>query len=233
MSSKTFPTLNLERELFAAGSRYVIGVDEVGRGAIAGPVAVGVALIDFQSPKISEPWPAKLRDSKLLSEKARNEIVSPVAQWVSGSAVGMASAVEIDSKGIVYALALAASRALDELLSDPVLRSAIASDGATIILDGSHNWLGAKASGIPVIVRTKADRDCVSVSAASVISKVERDNLMIELEGELPGYGLAGHKGYAAASHMQAVRDLGPTVQHRHTWLGKILGDGQLPGMSE
>jgi ribonuclease HII len=66
-----------------------------------------------------------------------------------------------------------------------------------------------------------------------VISKVERDNLMIELESDLPGYGLAGHKGYAAASHMQAVRDLGPTVQHRHTWLGKILGDGQLPGMSE
>jgi ribonuclease HII len=233
MSSQTFPTLSLERELYAAGSRFVIGVDEVGRGAIAGPVAVGVALLDFLSPKVSEPWPAKLRDSKLLSEKARNEIVSPVAQWVSGSATGMASAIEIDSKGIVFALALAASRALDELLSDQVLRAAIAADGATIILDGSHNWLGAKASGIPVIVRTKADRDCVSVAAASVISKVKRDTLMIELEGELPGYGLSAHKGYAAASHMQAVRELGPSVQHRHTWLGKILGDGRLSGLSE
>ncbi len=233
MSSQTFPNLSLERDLCAAGSRFVIGVDEVGRGAIAGPVAVGVALIDFESPKVLEPWPSKLRDSKLLSEKVRNEILSPVTNWVSGSAVGMASAVEIDSKGIVFALALAASRALDDLLSDPMLRSAIAADGATIILDGSHNWLGSKASGIPVMVRTKADRDCVSVAAASVISKVMRDNLMIELEAEFPGYGLAGHKGYAAASHMQAVRELGPSGQHRHTWLGKILGDGQLPGMSE
>jgi ribonuclease HII len=228
MSSKTFPSLNLEHELWASGARYIIGMDEVGRGAIAGPVAVGVAILDRQDPRIETPWPSKLKDSKLLSEKARNEILQPVKAWILGHAVGMATAIEIDSSGIVRALALSAGRALDELLSDALLRKSIAQDGAIIILDGSHNWLGAKASGIPVIVRTKADRDCVSVAAASVISKVERDNLMIELSGVFPEYGLDGHKGYASEGHIQAIKSQGPSEIHRHTWLTKILRDGQL-----
>lgn len=223
MSSKTFPSLDLERSLWAAGSRFVIGMDEVGRGAIAGPVAVGVALVDRDSVSANEPWPAKLCDSKLISEKVRNEILEPVQSWVAASAVGMSSAKEIDSKGIVAALALAAGRALDLMLADAELRAAIARDGATIILDGSHNWLGAKASGIDVVVRTKADRDCVSVAAASVISKVERDNLMISLAESYPEFGFAGHKGYAAESHISAVRSIGPSDEHRVTWLTKIL----------
>ena len=118
MSSKTFPSLNLERELWSSGVRFVIGMDEVGRGAIAGPVAVGVAILDFQDPRIQQDWPSNLKDSKLLSEKARNEILLPVKDWVYGHAVGMASAQEIDEKGIVAALALSAGRALDQLLGD-------------------------------------------------------------------------------------------------------------------
>lgn len=228
MSSKTYPSLNLERELWAGGARFIIGMDEVGRGAIAGPVAVGVALLDIQDARASEPWPAQLCDSKLISEKVRNAILEPVQTWVTSYAVGMASASEIDQQGIVKALALSAQRALAELLSDATLRQQIALDGAVIILDGSHNWLGAKASGIPVMVRTKADRDCVSVAAASVISKVQRDNLMIELSAEIPEFGLAGHKGYASESHIAAIRSIGPSVHHRHTWLTKILSDGQL-----
>ena len=152
MSSKTFPSLNLERELWAKGARFIIGMDEVGRGAIAGPVAVGVALLDSRDSRSETAWPSNLKDSKLLSEKARNEILIPVQDWVSGYAVGMASANEIDTKGIVQALALSAGRALDSMLKDASLRQSIARDGAIIILDGSHNWLGAKASGIPVIV---------------------------------------------------------------------------------
>ena len=140
----------------------------------------------------------------------------------------MASANEIDSKGIVQALALSAGRALDQLLQDASLRQAIATDGAVIILDGSHNWLGVKASGIPVMVRTKADRDCVSVAAASVISKVQRDNLMIELAASHAEFGFEGHKGYASEAHIQAIKLHGPSAEHRHTWLTKILGDGQL-----
>ena len=228
MSSKTFPSLNLERELWASGARFIIGMDEVGRGAIAGPVAVGVALLDVRDARTEAAWPNNLKDSKLLSVKARNEILAPVQEWVSGYAVGMASANEIDSKGIVQALALSAGRALDQLLQDASLRQAIATDGAVIILDGSHNWLGVKASGIPVMVRTKADRDCVSVAAASVISKVQRDNLMIELAASHTEFGFEGHKGYASEAHIQAIKLHGPSAEHRHTWLTKILGDGQL-----
>ena len=228
MSSKTFPTLSLERELWAEGARFIIGMDEVGRGAIAGPVAVGVALLDSRDERAEQAWPSNLKDSKLLSEKARNQILAPVQSWVSGFAVGMATAKEIDNKGIVQALAISAGRALDALLEDASLRHAIARDGAIIILDGSHNWLGAKASGIPVIVRTKADRDCVSVAAASVISKVERDNLMIALAPKHPPYGFEGHKGYASEAHILAIQTIGPSSEHRHTWLTKILGDGQL-----
>jgi ribonuclease HII len=228
MSSKTFPSLSLERELWSKGARFIIGMDEVGRGAIAGPVAVGVALLDARDSRVETAWPSNLKDSKLLSEKARNEILAPVQDWVSGYAVGMSSANEIDAKGIVQALALSAGRALESLLEDANLRQSIARDGAIIILDGSHNWLGAKASGIPVIVRTKADRDCVSVAAASVISKVQRDNLMIELAATHTEFGFDGHKGYASEAHMQAIRTVGPSSEHRHTWLTKILGDGQL-----
>jgi ribonuclease HII len=151
-----------------------------------------------------------------------------VQAWVSGYAVGMATAQEIDAKGIVQALAVSAGRALEQMLSDAPLRQAIALEGAIIILDGSHNWLGAKASGIPVIVRTKADRDCVSVAAASVISKVRRDNLMIELSREYSSFGFEGHKGYASEAHIKAIKTVGPSAEHRHTWLTKILGDGQL-----
>jgi ribonuclease HII len=234
MSSRTYPSLNLENELWAKGARFVIGMDEVGRGAIAGPVAVGVALLDRQDPKSQTSWPEKLCDSKLISEKMRNEIVEPVARWVSASAVGMVSAEQIDTRGIVDALATAGAEALFRMLENQNLRQEIIRDGAVIILDGSHNWLGPKASGIDVMVRTKADRDCVSVAAASVIAKVARDNLMIELAGNFEGYGFAGHKGYASASHIEAVRGLGPTSEHRVTWLTKILaGDATLAAVSD
>lgn len=225
MSSKIYPSLNLENELWARGARFVIGMDEVGRGSIAGPVAVGVALIDSKSINSQLPWPEKLCDSKLISEKVRNEIVEPVSAWVSGSAVGMVSASQIDANGIVAALAAAGSIALGQLLEDVGLRSEIIKDGAVIILDGSHNWLGAKASGIDVMVRTKADRDCVSVAAASVLAKVARDNLMIGMAERIPGYGLEEHKGYASVTHIAAVRALGPSSEHRVTWLTKILAE--------
>lgn len=226
MSSKTYPSLSFEQELWAKGPRFVIGIDEVGRGAIAGPVAVGVAVIDQAEIQTKGDWPKQLCDSKLISEKVRNSIYDPLHSWVRKAAVGMVSAKEIDESGIVSALASSAAKALEEIFADATLRAEIVSSGAVIILDGSHNWIGPKASGIQVIVRTKADRDCVSVAAASVIAKVQRDNLMIALDQEVPGYGLAGHKGYASANHIEAVRTLGPSAIHRLSWLTKILAAG-------
>ena len=115
------------------------------RGSIAGPVAVGVALLDIQIN--TSGWPEKLRDSKLISEKTRETIFNDVSNWVKGWAVGMSSAQEIEANGIVHALALAGSRALDQLLEDSTLRSELANGGVQLILDGSHNWLGPKAHG--------------------------------------------------------------------------------------
>jgi ribonuclease HII len=224
MSSKTsqLPSLSFENT-FAASKRFIIGIDEVGRGSIAGPVAVGVALIDLK--EISENWPAKLRDSKLISEKTREAIFPEVSSWVHSWAVGMASVEEIETKGIVESLALAGSRALAEMLQESELRATLASDGVQIILDGSHNWLGTKTMGFDVVAKTKADRDCVSVACASVLAKVTRDRLMLEIDKEYPRFSLASNKGYASSDHIAALKEHGPSPIHRLSWLTKILQD--------
>ena len=200
----------------------MIGIDEVGRGAIAGPVAVGVSLIDKTNPAL-EAWPEKLQDSKLMTPKSRSEIASPLIEWVSSYAVGFSSNKEIDELGISEALRLAAGSALDELFKDAKTRKTIAEDGAVILLDGSQNWLGKMSYGLDVQVQVKADTNCVSVAAAAVLAKVTRDSLMQELDTQNPGYGLAGHKGYASTAHIAALRALGPTDIHRVTWLTRIL----------
>jgi len=223
MSSKTsqLPSLSFENSFFETGTRFVIGIDEVGRGSIAGPVAVGVCLLDKQRDLSS--WPVKLKDSKLITEKTREEIFPLVSSWVSGWAVGMATVEEIETKGIVESLSLAGSRAIEQLTRDPALREAITKDGVMLILDGSHNWLGSKALGMPVTVKTKADRDCVSVACASVLAKVTRDKLMLEIHDQHPMFGLASNKGYASESHISALREHGPSPVHRVSWLTKIL----------
>lgn len=225
MSSKTSPTIEFERSLTKGGARFVIGIDEVGRGAVAGPVAVGVALIDTRSANFSE-IPLGLRDSKLLSERQREAIAPLLATWMHASSVGMVDAGTIDEKGIVHSLALSASRGLTKLLEQDSIAAEIARDGAVILLDGTHNWLEGHTGGLPVTVRAKADRDCASVAAASVLAKVARDRLMVELGGEHPGYGFESHKGYASELHINAIRRLGPSVAHRISWLTKILAQG-------
>ncbi|MBC7517402.1 MAG: ribonuclease HII [Microbacteriaceae bacterium] len=205
------PTLAVESQLLVDGHRYVIGCDEVGRGAIAGPVAVGVALIDSASGE----FPPGLRDSKLLSEK-RREILSPLATvWARFTAVGLASAAEVDSLGLSAALGLAGKRALIHLhdAGAPVGQS-------IVLLDGSFDWLTpALSSPLQVHTRVKADRDCASVAAASVIAKVHRDRLMIDADAAVPGYGWASNKGYGSAGHFTAITELGATDWHRRTWL--------------
>ncbi len=222
MSTKTFPTLLTESKLFERGNRFVIGIDEVGRGAIAGPVAVGLTLIDKLNPNLNS-WPEKLQDSKLMTPKSRSEITEPLEQWVEGYAVAYSSNEEIDNQGITEALRLAASRALTELLSASSMRSKVATEGAIILLDGSQNWLGKQAAGLEVDLQVKADTACVSVAAAAVLAKVKRDSIMEQHDGSYPEYGFAGHKGYASAAHIKALKTHGPSAIHRLTWLTRIL----------
>jgi ribonuclease HII len=205
------PTLDFERELHDGGARFVIGCDEVGRGAIAGPVAVGMSVI----ARDMTAMPEGLRDSKLLSEK-RRELIAPLAQdWCRFSVVGLASPLEVDELGISAALGLAGKRALTQLHE-----AGASIQRSTVLLDGHFDWLNPALSS-PLSVRTlvKADRDCASVAAASVIAKVHRDRLMIEADAQTPGYGWAGNKGYGSAAHLAAITELGATDFHRRSWL--------------
>jgi ribonuclease HII len=205
------PTLDVESELHASGARFVIGCDEVGRGAIAGPVGVGVCVVDVSVGA----HPTGLRDSKMLSEKRREELAPLAAGWALYSAVGLASADEVDALGIMVCLGLAGKRALAQLHE---LGASITD--SVLLLDGSFDWLSpALKSPLRVRTRVKADRDCASVAAASVVAKVHRDRLMIGYDAEYPGYGWSGNKGYGSTEHYAAIDRQGPSALHRKTWL--------------
>ena len=198
------PTLDVEREFFANGARIVAGMDEVGRGAIAGPVTIGVVAIDATVGEI----PTGLRDSKLMTAKRREAMVPLAKEWGIAWATGSATAAEIDKFGIVTSLGLAASRALKNLGLTPDV----------VILDGNTSFLMEEAGGPRIVTRIKADQDCACVSAASVIAKVERDTLMTQLHEQFPHYGWEGNKGYGAAVHTDAIKTHGVTDLHRKSW---------------
>lgn len=225
------PTLRHERSFKAQGVRFLAGMDEVGRGALAGPVSVGIAVIDLERQRSL----AGVRDSKLLPPAERERLDPLVRRWSVASAVGHASAREIDEFGIMAALRLAGTRAWSLVLAAGVTPD-------LVLLDGNHNWLspaeqpslfepvvleaGCQA---PVHTKIKADMQCLSVAAASVIAKVERDRTMRELHAEFPDFGWDVNKGYATALHRDVLRSAGPTPYHRVSWnlLGGDLRDGE------
>ncbi|MFV0461921.1 MAG: ribonuclease HII [Nostocoides sp.] len=233
----TKPSLRTERALQRQGYALLAGMDEVGRGALAGPVSVGVVIID----EACRAAPPGLRDSKLLTAGNRERLVPLVQRWAVAHAVGHASASEIDEVGIVAALRLAGVRALREV-ADQGVRPDL------VILDGNHDWLtdpnheglfafageNSQESTPPVTTMIKADLRCSSVAAASVLAKVVRDRLMIGLSGEFPAYGWGFNKGYAAPDHLEALREHGPCAQHRRSWhLPGVGNDGSLPEQSQ
>jgi ribonuclease HII len=205
------PKLTLERSLLTE-YEIVISLDEVGRGALAGPVAVGAAVMDAAGSR--RRVPQGLRDSKLVTEKRRPEVAARAAAWVQASAVGWATAAEVDEVGIMRALGLAASRAIESV----VLQGA-ALNQALVILDGNYDYVSA-VHPAPLRVRPviKGDRDCASVSAASVIAKVARDAHMAEIHSDHPPYQWDRNKGYASPEHRAAIREHGLSPLHRSSW---------------
>jgi ribonuclease HII len=209
--SVTEPRLTLERRLLREVP-LVIACDEVGRGALAGPVAVGATVID--APRARKRVPTGLRDSKLVPEARRADVALRAGAWVLASGVGWASAAEIDDVGIMRALGLAAIRALADLEAN-----GIEIGDAIVLLDGNHDYItAAGATGLTVRPVVKADRDCASAAAASVIAKVARDTLMIGLHDDAPAYGWARNKGYASLDHRTAIREHGLSAHHRASW---------------
>ena len=216
--SPAVPTRRFELRLLK-DARVVVGIDEVGRGALAGPVAVGAAAVDSSTGRA----PKGLADSKVLPPSRREELVTPISRWALAHSVGWASPSEVSALGLTAALRLAGRRALAVMR----LRKDFGAD-VRILLDGSHDWLSqddlfssadqADAPGVPwpVTTRVKADRDCSVVAAASVLAKVARDRYMMEIAD--PGYDWAGNKGYASKVHIEALRTLGASKRHRLGW---------------
>ena len=222
------PSLRVERALQREGHRLLAGMDEVGRGALAGPVSVGVVVID----DVCRSAPVGVKDSKLLSPQMRERMVPKIQRWATAYAVGHASPGEIDRYGIIVALRLAGTRALAELARLSVIPD-------LVILDGNHDWLtdperigllglvkgsAGDAPVVPVRTMVKADLFCSSVAAASVLAKVERDAMMVALAAEVPDYAWQLNKGYSAPEHFAALQAHGPSVHHRRSW--------RLPGMN-
>jgi ribonuclease HII len=219
-TKKNRPTLDFENNLFSRGAKLIAGMDEVGRGCLAGPVSVGVAVINIDC--INPP--ENLADSKLLTHEQREELLPLVKTWVKDFAVGHASNEEIDEIGLTRALRRAGRRALVQLVTKP----------DHLILDGKHNWLmpeketqnmfeqefddGPLSVDLKIITQVKADLTCASVAAASIVAKTTRDQMMSELSKEFPNYFWAENKGYAAPEHLEAIKSFGATKYHRVSW---------------
>ena len=219
-AKKNRPTLDFENTLFSRGAKLIAGMDEVGRGCLAGPVSVGVAVISVEN--INPP--ENLADSKLLTHEQREELLPLVKTWVKEFAVGHASNHEIDEIGLTRALRRAGRRALVQLVTKP----------DHLILDGKHNWLmpeketqnmfeqefddGPLSVDLKIITQVKADLTCASVAAASIVAKTTRDQMMSELSKEFPNYFWAENKGYAAPEHLEAIKSFGATKYHRVSW---------------
>lgn len=210
------PTLRVEKALHDEGFVRIAALDEVGRGALCGPVTVGavLVLVDQRRP------PRGLRDSKLLTPAVRESLVPRIRTWVSGYAVADASADEIDEVGIIAALGRAARRALAALPQQP----------DCVLLDGNHDYVTPRpptlfdpepagdAAWPPVRTMIKADLRCASVAAASVLAKTTRDALMDTLHPAYPQFGWVRNKGYATPEHLEALRAHGPSPYHRRSW---------------
>ena len=198
------PKLRVEQGCFETGAQLVCGIDEVGRGAWAGPVSVGAVVIGPDPRRIQ-----RVRDSKELTVQQREALYPKVVAWALASAVGHASPDECDSLGMTAALRLAAERALATLAADGCVPD-------RIILDGNHDYLGR-----PDQVQTVIDGDalCLSVAAASIVAKVTRDRLMAAEAECYPGYDFESNRGYRSYRHRCALLGYGPTAIHRRSWI--------------
>lgn len=218
------PELQLQAE---RGTTLIAGIDEVGRGALAGPVTIGVVVIDLAAlPEgVIEAgvWPQLdgVRDSKLLTPAARTRWQPTICEHASAYSVQHQTAEQIDSLGITAALG-AAGRAGLVHVEERLGRSVDA-----VILDGTHDWLTGGADP-RVSTMPKADMKSLTVACASVLAKVERDGLMKDLAAEHPAFGWESNKGYGSKVHREAIQAQGPTPYHRQSW---NLGAPALPGL--
>jgi ribonuclease HII len=192
------PGLGRERALWAQGHDVVVGLDEVGKGAWAGPLTVGAAVVP-KDRRIN-----KIRDSKMLTEAEREAMFDRIAGWCDAWSVGHASQAECDDLGMSDAQRLATRRALDGL--------GVKVD--RVLLDGNWDFVGGGVAQKVV----KGDATCLSIAAASILAKVTRDRIMRALAANYPGYDFDRNKGYPCPRHKAALQAWGPSAIHRRSW---------------
>lgn len=190
-----------EREYESYG--YICGIDEVGRGPLAGPVVAGAVILPKNERILY------LNDSKKLSEKKREELYDVIMEKAIATGIGIVSPARIDEVNILQATYEAMRIAISNL---PVKPEILLNDAVTI-----------PEVTIPQVPIIKGDAKSVSIAAASIIAKVTRDRLMVEYDTVLPGYGFAGNKGYGSAAHIAALKELGPTPIHRRSFIKNFV----------
>lgn len=222
------PSLRHERRLLREGRTALACSDEVGRGALSGPVTIGMVVVTEQT----RTAPQGVRDSKLLTPAAREALVPKIRRWAPVHGVGHATPAEIDEYGIIAAMRLAGHRALAQLAVRP----------DAVLLDGNHDYLSIPEQAAlfgppgladevpPVTTMIKADMRCAAVAAASILAKTARDAIMVQLATEHPEYGWELNKGYSAPEHIAALAQHGPTLHHRRSW--SLPGCGPAPDVA-
>jgi ribonuclease HII len=195
------PTFAEEERLIAQGYRLIAGIDEVGRGPLAGPVVAAAVILPLEE---RPSWLSLVRDSKRLNPSQRESIFDRMMESGIAFGVGVVSHEVIDERGIAPATRLAMRYAIEKLSTRPDY----------LLIDYM------RLPGVRIPQKGVADGDslCISIAAASVVAKVTRDRMMVELDSQFPGYGLAQHKGYGTPEHLEALQRLGPCSLHRKTF---------------
>ncbi len=194
----------IEDSLYGESVHIICGVDEAGRGPLAGPVCAAAVILP---PHLELNG---LTDSKKLTDKRRRELFPMIQEQAIAYGIGLASEQEIDEINILQATFLAMQRALDQLPVRPDL----------VLIDGNRE----KDFGLPVKTVVKGDSLSANIAAASVLAKVTRDDLLVEMARTYPEYGFDIHKGYGTKAHYEALRKYGPCPTHRMTFLKKLYG---------
>ncbi len=195
------PTFTEEKLLEAQGYRLIAGIDEAGRGALAGPVVAAAVVLPCP---IDAPWLNQVKDSKQLTPTRRELLFHNIHEVAIAIGIGVAHHDVIDTQGIIRATRLAMKLAIDQLSPPP----------ESLLID----YMLLPDVNLPQKGIKNGDILCFSIACASIIAKVARDHLMVELDQIYPGYGLAKHKGYGTREHMVSLRRLGPSPIHRQSF---------------
>ncbi len=201
ISNRQVPSLAEEKRLAAQGYRYIAGVDEVGRGALAGPVVAAAVILPAE---VNAPWLDQVKDSKQLSPARREFLFHHIHEIAISIGVGMASQEVIDNEGIIKATRVAMKLAIEQLSPPP----------ESLLID----YMLLPEVPLPQKGIKNGDSLCLSIACASIMAKVTRDRLMVELDRTYSGYGLAQHKGYGTREHLSCLRRLGSSPIHRRSF---------------